>query len=158
MGLDIIPANATNYSVKHTQILASEAGDVWIVFPPPGTPVPGSKKTFAGHPVYGGCVMLRHLVGQYGNRKVYAYTLYGHMKEIWVTEFTDKAKTIRTTVKKGDPLGLMGSTGESTGAHVHFEILFDPMDFLLITAQVKQDALRKVQAEEEAFWMWKGNY
>ena len=148
LGLDLIPAKATRYSVEHTKIFASEAGEAWVVFPPPGTPIPGSKRTFAGHPVFGGCVLIRHLVGHYGNRSIYAYTLYGHMREVWITE--------KTTVKKGDSIGLMGTTGESTGAHVHFEILFDPMDFLLITAGARQeeDAIRAASAQAEEYQRW----
>ena len=153
MGLDLIPKNATAYSVKHTQVLASEAGDVWIVFPPPGTPIPNTKRVFLGHPVFGGCVMLRHIVGRYGDRVIYAYTLYGHMREVWVSE--------GTKVKKGDPLGLMGTTGESTGAHIHFEILFDPMDFLLITNQAQLDEAtartRTAALEEKNFWLRKND-
>lgn len=41
-------------------------------------------------------------------------SLYGHMSQTNVT--------IGQTVKPGDVIGLEGSTGHSTGAHVHFEI------------------------------------
>lgn len=42
---------------------------------------------------------------------------YGHMKE--------KGIAVGQEVKAGDVIGRVGSTGASTGAHLHFEILID---------------------------------
>jgi len=55
----------------------------------------------------------------YGNRVVVDHgngykTLYAHMSKI--------AVVAGQTVKRGDKLGDMGSTGRSTGTHLHFEI------------------------------------
>lgn len=55
----------------------------------------------------------------YGNRVVLDHgngykTLYAHMSKIAVVS--------GQTVKRGDKLGDMGSTGRSTGTHLHFEI------------------------------------
>lgn len=58
---------------------------------------------------YGGLVEIDH-----GNGYV---TRYAHNKELKVTT--------GDRVKKGEVLALMGSTGRSTGPHVHFEILRD---------------------------------
>lgn len=58
---------------------------------------------------YGGLVEIDH-----GNGYV---TRYAHNKELKVTT--------GDRVKKGDVLALMGSTGRSTGPHVHYEILRD---------------------------------
>lgn len=54
-------------------------------------------------------------------------TLYGHLSSIDVSE--------GQTVSTGQVLGRMGSTGRSTGTHLHFEVrqggaILNPMDFL----------------------------
>jgi murein DD-endopeptidase MepM/ murein hydrolase activator NlpD len=55
----------------------------------------------------------------YGNKVVINHgngylTLYAHMSRIDVV--------VGQTVKRGDRIGMMGSTGRSTGTHLHFEI------------------------------------
>ena len=54
---------------------------------------------------YGNFVVIRHYNG--------LETIYGHMSRHLVAPDQD--------VKAGDPIGLGGSTGRSTGAHLHFE-------------------------------------
>jgi murein DD-endopeptidase MepM/ murein hydrolase activator NlpD len=59
-------------------------------------------------------------VGGYGKRIIIRHTngmrtLYGHFNQLNVST--------GQTVKKGQVIGLMGSTGRSTGAHVHFEVM-----------------------------------
>ena len=68
----------------------------------------------------------------YGNRVVVDHgngyvTLYAHMSVVQVVS--------GQRVKRGDVLGQMGSTGRSTGTHLHFEIrqggaLLNPLSFL----------------------------
>jgi len=67
-----------------------------------------------------GIVELAGWDGGYGNSVVISHgnglsTRYGHMSDIKVK--------VGQTVKKGETIGLMGSTGRSTGTHVHYEIL-----------------------------------
>lgn len=76
-----------------TSIYAAEAGVVIL------------SKTWSG---YGNCIIIDH-----GNG---LWTLYGHIKNggLLVSE-GDK-------VKRGDKIALVGSTGNSTGPHLHFEV------------------------------------
>ncbi|OGV96986.1 hypothetical protein A2W24_02580 [Microgenomates group bacterium RBG_16_45_19] len=68
----------------------------------------------------------------YGNRVMIDHgngyqTLYGHMSKVSVVS--------GQTINRGDVIGQMGSTGRSTGVHLHFEIraggvLQNPLNFL----------------------------
>ncbi len=54
-------------------------------------------------------------------------TRYGHNQQVLVA--------VGDTVTRGQPIALMGSTGRSTGPHVHFEVLrngqqVDPLSFI----------------------------
>ena len=77
--------------------------------------------TFAGCVAYGyGC----HIVVDHGNGYE---TLYGHLSSIGVSP--------GQAVSQGQQIGNMGSTGRSTGTHLHFEIrtggvLQNPLNFL----------------------------
>lgn len=74
---------------------------------------------------YGNYVVIRHPNG--------LETVYGHMSRSIVRE--------GTIVRAGDPVGLGGSTGRSTGPHLHFEARFmgipiDPSDLFDFQAGV----------------------
>jgi len=117
--LDMIPKDG---SYKVVPILAAYDGTAVDVYP-----APGGK--FRGHPTFGGCVLLKHDLGIVDGKHIYAYTFYAHMKEV---DISTKEK-----VKKGELIGVMGSTGKSDGAHLHFEIRFDPRNFLQVTSPPK---------------------
>lgn len=58
----------------------------------------------------------------YGNRVLIDHgngyrTLYAHMSQIYVTS--------GQTVQRGNIIGKMGSTGRSTGIHLHFEVILN---------------------------------
>lgn len=82
-----------------------------------------------------------HLTG-HGNFVLIAHadgynTLYAHLDKIVVT--------VGQTVQQGEGIGLLGTTGWSTGPHVHFEIrtgdvYVDPAPYL--ESQIKQGVVR----------------
>lgn len=51
----------------------------------------------------------------------YVYTLYWHLKECGVSK--------GQAVTMGDQIGLMGTTGKSTGVHLHFETWIAPTSY-----------------------------
>ncbi|HEV7865186.1 MAG TPA: peptidoglycan DD-metalloendopeptidase family protein, partial [Acidimicrobiia bacterium] len=80
---------------------------------PAGTPIHAAK---AGEVIYAGWL------NGYGNTVVLDHgdgiaTLYGHQSRIGSTE--------GQTLNQGDVLGFVGSTGHSTGNHLHFEVRID---------------------------------
>jgi len=91
---------------------------------PQGTPVVAADdgeilKAYWNQDGYGGLVIVGHPSGY--------ETWYGHLESF------DVAKGDQ--VKRGEEIGLMGSTGFSTGPHLHFEVrqdgqLCDPLTFL----------------------------
>ena len=62
-------------------------------------------KTKTGSQSYGNLVIVSH-----DGKRFY----YAHLKSIAVKQ--------GQKIKQGDTIGIMGSTGNSTGAHVHFEV------------------------------------
>lgn len=97
---------------------------------PTGTPIiavkEGTVKTAGRYGGYGNCVIIDHENGY--------QTLYGHMSTITCNE-GDK-------VNPGDVIGKIGSTGWSTGPHLHFGMLkngtyVDPEPYLTGREMVK---------------------
>lgn len=78
-----------------------------------GTPIYASKSgkavTSGHHGSYGNCVQLFHADG--------SYTRYAHMSSIAIGN--------GAIVNQGDVIGYCGSTGTSTGPHIHFELSLD---------------------------------
>lgn len=77
---------------------------------PNGTPIKaadGGRVVMAGwYGGYGKCIIINHGKGH--------ATLYGHLSRLGVSRGTN--------VGKGQTIGAVGSTGYSTGAHLHFEV------------------------------------
>lgn len=87
---------------------------------------------------YGNMVMIDHGGG--------VSTLYAHGSEILVN--------VGDTVKRGDPILKVGSTGWSTGPHLHFEIIIngntiDPYPFVTREATKENDTTTTQTNEEQ---------
>ena len=91
---------------------------------PEGTPVVAADvgevlKAYWNGDGYGGLIIIAHPSGY--------ETWYGHLDRFDVAQGEQ--------VTRGEQIGLMGSTGFSTGSHLHFEVrqdgqLRDPLEFL----------------------------
>ncbi len=106
---------------------------------PVGTPIyataDGFVKTAKWLGSYGRFIELDH-----GNA---IHTRYGHMSKLIV-----KANQF---VKKGELIGLMGSTGRSTGSHLHYEVRIAgvPVNPLSFMASANQNAPRLATKKDE---------
>ena len=83
------------------------------------TPANGIVKKANWNAGYGRCVVIQHLDGY--------QTLYAHLSRIFVV--------VGDSVQVKDPIGKIGSSGRSTGSHLHYEIIrngkkLDPCGFL----------------------------
>jgi murein DD-endopeptidase MepM/ murein hydrolase activator NlpD len=114
-GFGIRPDPFTNQQEFHTGIDISTPTGKRIYAPANGTVVKvGHEKGF------GRIVQISHGYG--------VTTLYGHLEVARVTE--------GQRVKRGDLVALVGSTGRSTGPHLHYEVHrngkpVNPLDFVL---------------------------
>ena len=95
-----------------------------------GTPVYAMQEgviTFSGTKGgYGNCVKIDHFFYMVPELPQVT-TLYGHMSKIFVKE--------GEIVRRGQIIGLIGSTGRSTGPHLHYEVLYkgkniNPVEYL----------------------------
>lgn len=116
---------------RGTQVMAAASGTVITALTV--TNDPNGPYTSAGYKDhsfsasngygYGNYIMIDHGVGDDGNR---LYTLYGHLSSVAVSP--------GQTVSQGQIIGYSGNTGNSYGAHLHFEVrvngsAVDPMSY-----------------------------
>lgn len=97
----------------------------------------GSKST-DDNQSYGHMVQIQHPDGN--------STLYAHLSEINVRQ--------GQTVQRGQQIGRVGSTGNATGAHLHFEVLtpsgkVDPYPYLTGIELYARDSISSVKADLE---------
>lgn len=91
------------------------------------------------------------------------YTLYYHLKSGSV------CVNVGDNVRKGQKLGIIGTTGQSTGIHLHFQIdkgssstSINPYDYLFngkeFLPNTPQEDLSKYSDEELAKMVWQGKF
>ena len=104
-GIDIVPLS------KNAKAIAAADGVVILHYVPTGV-LHGVY--YRGHPVFGGLIVIKH--------SAFIYTVYGHLSKTYIYEGMQ--------IKQGQEIGIIGNTGKSTGTHLHFEILFNPINLL----------------------------
>jgi murein DD-endopeptidase MepM/ murein hydrolase activator NlpD len=114
----------SNYGVRTDPFRGTAAMHAGVDIPGPvGTPVYATADGYVDRAErsggYGNLVEIDHGKG--------IQTRYGHLSKILVAPFT--------RVKRGQLIALMGSTGRSTGPHLHYEVRIDghavnPVPFL----------------------------
>lgn len=111
---------------------------------PIGTPIYATADAVVGRSEWNG--------GGYGNLVELDHghgiqTRYGHLSKSMVTA--------GQRVKRGDMIGLMGSTGRSTGSHLHYEVRIDgkavnPVPFMQSTSYLQSVQQRAAAATRTA--------
>ncbi len=97
-GVDIPAGNKAPVLAAADGVVVWAGMGLWGHFPNPDDP-------------YGNAITIRHDFG-YLNQPV--FTVYGHLSEIDVV--------MGQRVAAGEQIGLVGSTGKTTGPHLHFEV------------------------------------
>lgn len=103
-------------NVVHTGVDIDAVEGAPILAAGPGTVVSSGWGLFSGaadntNDPYGKAVVIKHDFGYKGEP---LYTVYAHMSEI--------GALVGQHVETGDVIGLVGSTGATTGPHLHFEV------------------------------------
>ncbi len=114
----------SNFGIRSDPFRGSAAMHAGVDIPgPTGTPIYATADGIISHAArqggYGNMIEINHGKG--------ITTRYGHLSKIIVS---DNAR-----VRRGQIIGLMGSTGRSTGPHLHYEVRIDgravnPVPFL----------------------------
>ena len=78
------------------------------------TPGMHNGKRYYGDPILGAKIVIDHGDG--------LFSIYGHLSATYVHE--------GDWIEIGKPIGRVGNTGITTGPHLHFEIVVDPIKYL----------------------------
>jgi len=131
----------SNFGIRSDPFRGTAAMHAGVDIPgPTGTPIYATADGIVGRSEwnsggYGNLVELDHGHG--------IQTRYGHLSKSMVAA--------GQKVKRGDMIGLMGSTGRSTGSHLHYEVRIDgkavnPVPFLQSTSYLQSVQQRAAAA------------
>lgn len=135
------PSATPEPSEKPAPVLAADEGTVTTV------QVWDGSKSADDNQSYGHMVQIQHPDGD--------STLYAHLSEINVKQ--------GQTVQRGQQIGRVGSTGNATGAHLHFEVLtpsgkVDPYPYLTGIELYARDYVSSVKADWEGGSQYLADY
>ena len=105
---------SSNFGTRIHPVLGYQIHHDGVDFPAPtGTPIPAAADgvivRFGRNGGYGKYIKIKH-------NNTYS-TAYGHMNAY------NKELRVGSYVKRGETIGYVGSTGRSTGPHLHFEVI-----------------------------------
>lgn len=138
-GLDI----AGGFAPGTVNIIAAKDGVVVYPTKDVSNSCPSSNSLSSCGGGYGNYVIIQHSDGN--------FTLYGHLHEKSITV------TAGESVRQGEVIGKMGSSGNSTGTHLHFEVrqgtnaysaTVDPLEYISI------ENPRSSSSSDEEFVNW----
>jgi Ca2+-binding RTX toxin-like protein len=98
------------------------------------------------HPEYGNVVIVDH--GQIGDDGQRVYTLYAHLNSMSVQ--------VGQHLEAGQLVGLSGSTGSSTGPHLHYEVIQAPNGDPLPWNQHGPTGVNPYQYRQDPY-LWRGS-
>lgn len=102
-------------STQNTEITAIQSGRILqVVRQYTGSNYPG------GPPTLGNCVKIEHTDAN-GNPNGWV-SIYGHLKIVYSKSSDGTPIEVGQNIKVGQKIGIMGTTGYSTGIHLHFQV------------------------------------
>ncbi|MDP4085166.1 MAG: peptidoglycan DD-metalloendopeptidase family protein [Bacillota bacterium] len=76
-----------------------------------------------------GVVAVSHYSTSYGNVVYITHSINGHIYTTVYAHMSERMVSEGQVVTKGQQIGIMGSTGEATGQHLHFELYDGPWKY-----------------------------
>ncbi|MFD3446194.1 murein hydrolase activator EnvC family protein [Microbacteriaceae bacterium 4G12] len=119
-------SNSSSGEINVSGFIRPAAGIITSGFMSDGRNHPGVDIAASGNvPIYAaadGVVIRSYLSTSYGNAVFISHRINGKTYTTVYAHMSSRAVSEGQVVKQGQQVGVMGSTGESTGQHLHFEL------------------------------------